>query len=56
MRTPITTLRLGIQRLFRLGRGGAEPSWKTVVPSLEGSESHRIRMGQRSPSSKSSRV
>lgn len=43
LRTPITALRLGIQRLYRLGRGGAEPSWKTVVPSLEGLE----RQGRR---------
>jgi PAS domain S-box-containing protein len=43
LRTPITALRLGIQRLFRLARGGAEPSWKTVSGSLEGVE----RQGRR---------
>ncbi|WP_375773872.1 ATP-binding protein [Archangium gephyra] len=43
LRTPITALRLGIQRLLRLARGGAEPAWKTVAPSLEGIE----RQGKR---------
>ncbi|MCY1079844.1 sensor histidine kinase [Archangium lansingense] len=43
LRTPITALRLGIQRLFRLARGGAEPPWKTVATSLEGIE----RQGRR---------
>ncbi|OJT25990.1 hypothetical protein BO221_09140 [Archangium sp. Cb G35] len=43
LRTPITALRLGIQRLFRLARGGAEPPWKTVAASLDGVE----RQGKR---------
>lgn len=43
LRTPITALRLGLQRLFRLARGGAEPPWKTVAASLEGIE----RQGRR---------
>ncbi|WP_233262203.1 ATP-binding protein [Vitiosangium sp. GDMCC 1.1324] len=43
LRTPITALRLGIQRLFRLARGGVEPAWKTVAASLEGVE----RQGRR---------
>ncbi|QRN97641.1 PAS domain-containing protein [Archangium violaceum] len=43
LRTPITALRLGIQRLFRLARGGEEPSWKMVAASLAGVE----RQGRR---------
>jgi PAS domain S-box-containing protein len=43
LRTPITALRLGIQRLFRLARGGTEPPWKSVAASLDGVE----RQGKR---------
>ncbi len=43
LRTPITALRLGVQRLFRLARGGAEPPWKAVAASLEAVE----RQGRR---------